>query len=181
LQKDEVAFQKLPKIGDHGHDVLGSVDQVSYSVQNLDNDYDRVHDCDRKSDSGCGLRDFGRAPGFEFDASTFDKGEDFFPGADESLEEFFGFVNGSLDLDDALSESDIFLKVSPSLELTLRRVEEIDSCLEDSGKMLDDFFSEVEELLERREFTQDPSPKLLKAKNPKSSVKNRHRQPMLYS
>lgn len=171
LEKDQVSFEKLAQVGDDGHNVLRRVDQIADCVDDFDDQDDGVHNRYGQPYSRGSFRDLCGPSGFEFDAAATNEPEDLFPRADEDLEEFLGLCERPFDLDDALPESDILFKVSPSFELVVRRIEEIESCLVCARKMLDDVFGEVEQLLERRELPKYELKKLFNAHEAQNVIK----------
>lgn len=174
LQKDEIALEELANRPNYVDDVLSGVDEVSDGVEDLNNQDNRIDQCDRQPDAGRGLGDLCDSACLKLGPRSSYEPDDFLPRVLDGVDEVLDLFEGALDLDDSLLESDVSFEMFPRVKFRLRGVEKSDSCLEDSGEVLDDSFSEIEEVTDRRKAIKKQLEQTIQAKSVEKALKNTH-------
>jgi hypothetical protein len=101
----------FPQSRDFVDDSLQVVDNVPDGVQNLYDYHYSVDDCDGESYACRSFRNFCRAAELKLRGNRFEEVNDASARCERTLDELCDFCNCTLDVDDALSESEVFAEV----------------------------------------------------------------------
>jgi hypothetical protein len=162
LQENRVSIlDELSNASYFVNDRLERIDYISDRIENLDNDDDAVNHGDRKPDPGRSFRDLRRAARLQLQREILNQANDRPPGIKETLDKIPDFCYRAFNINNSLLKPKVFFEALDRLDLSLKRIKQVDARVERACEMLNDLLTEIEQLLQDRKLLEQELEKLI--------------------